>query len=207
MNSEVRPPYISRTISSRPSRLSAPRKNLPSASNHCGPIGRPSGVTTSRSSSPRWSFCRVCDSLGPVGATLLAQIGAARTKTMIRMKSPRKETASLLRMNLLAAMYQGLRALETSGVAENAGSRPPATGATPGWGSIATSGSDLPLGLFLEFVTGQILKERRAVDDLVEFDVVGDKGVERPRSVRRPGRFFHHFFVEFSVGRFLFGAE
>ena len=33
MKSEVRPPYISRTISSRPSRPSAPRKNLPPASN------------------------------------------------------------------------------------------------------------------------------------------------------------------------------
>ena len=46
-SSEVRPPYISRTISSRPRRLSAPRKNLPPAPNHCGPIGLPSTLTTS----------------------------------------------------------------------------------------------------------------------------------------------------------------
>ena len=48
MSSEVRPPYISRTISSRPSRPSAPRKNLPPAPNQCGPIGTPSELTTSR---------------------------------------------------------------------------------------------------------------------------------------------------------------
>ena len=34
MKSEVRPPYISRTISSRPRRPSAPRKNLPLAPSH-----------------------------------------------------------------------------------------------------------------------------------------------------------------------------
>ena len=48
MKSEVRPPYISRTISSRPRRPSAPRKNLPPAPNQTGPIGLPSRLTTSR---------------------------------------------------------------------------------------------------------------------------------------------------------------
>ena len=43
----VRPPYISRTISSRPRWPSAPRKNLPPAPNQTGPIGCPSGLTTS----------------------------------------------------------------------------------------------------------------------------------------------------------------
>jgi hypothetical protein len=52
MNSEIRPPYISRTISSRPSRLSAPRKNLPPALNSTGPIGWPAGLTTSCCSPP-----------------------------------------------------------------------------------------------------------------------------------------------------------
>ena len=37
MSSEVRPPYISRTISSRPRRPSAPRKNLPPAPNQTRP--------------------------------------------------------------------------------------------------------------------------------------------------------------------------
>ena len=48
------------TISSRPSRLSAPRKNLPPASNHCGPIGLPSGVTTSRSWPSTVTVSTVC---------------------------------------------------------------------------------------------------------------------------------------------------
>ena len=78
MNSEVRPPYISRTISSRPRRPSAPRKNLPPASNQTGPIGLPSRLTTSRFSPSTVSFSSVWVVFGPVWATLFAQSGAAR---------------------------------------------------------------------------------------------------------------------------------
>ena len=53
MKSEVRPPYISRTISSRPSRPSAPRKNLPPAPSHSGPIGVPFGADDVASSRRR----------------------------------------------------------------------------------------------------------------------------------------------------------
>ncbi len=45
IRSELRPPYRSRTMMSRPLG-SAPRKNLPSALSHCGPIGTPSSATT-----------------------------------------------------------------------------------------------------------------------------------------------------------------
>ena len=83
MKSEVRPPYISRTISSRPRRPSAPRKNLPPAPNQTGPIGLPSGLTTSRFSPSTSIFSSVWVAFGPVWATSSAQSGAARTKTTI----------------------------------------------------------------------------------------------------------------------------
>ena len=65
MKSEVRPPYISRTISSRPRRPSAPRKNLPPAPNQTGPIGLPSRLTTSRCSPSTSIFSSVWVVFGP----------------------------------------------------------------------------------------------------------------------------------------------
>ena len=45
ISSEVRAPYRSRTMTSRPL-SSAPRKNLPPAANHWGPTGTPDSETT-----------------------------------------------------------------------------------------------------------------------------------------------------------------
>ncbi len=97
MNSEVRPPYISRTISSRPRWPSAPRKNLPPAPSQTGPIGVPSGATTSRFWPSTVIFSSVWVVSGPVWATSFAHSGAASTKTTIRTKSARKPSATRLR--------------------------------------------------------------------------------------------------------------
>ena len=97
MKSEVRPPYISRTISSRPRPPSAPRKNLPPAPNQTGPIGLPSMSTTSRFSPSTVIFSVVWVVFGPLWATWVAHSGAARAKTTISTKRPSEASARRLR--------------------------------------------------------------------------------------------------------------
>ena len=100
ISSEVRPPYISRTISSRPSRPSAPRKNSPPAPSQTGPIGVPSGLTTSRRSPSTSIFSTVWVAFGPVCATSFAHSGAARTKATIATNSPSAASATRLDRSL-----------------------------------------------------------------------------------------------------------
>ena len=121
MSSEVRPPYISRTISSRPRRPSAPRKNLPPAPSQTGPIGVPSGLTTSRSSPSTSIFSSVWVAFGPVSATWSAHSGAASTKRTIRTKRAPKASATRLRRSRVTPGATGC---------EPAAERPPARGGT-----------------------------------------------------------------------------
>ena len=185
ISSEVRPPYISRTISSRPRRLSAPRKNLPSAPNHCGPIGLPSGVTTSCSSPLTVSCSTVCSSFGPVWATWFAHSGAARTKSDDQDEEGEE------------------------GDREAVAQEPPQSeGPGPSLcARLGRHGFVLPLRALLEFEAGQVLAEGRVEDDAFEVDRVGDEGRQGPRPVGRPRRLFHDFLVEFGVGGFLVGPE
>src|ERR1700742_1835942 len=107
MKREARPPYSRRTISSRPRWPSAPRKNLPPALNHCGPIALPLGSTTSLTSPPSRSFSRVWVVFGPVWATWSAQTGASRQQIRITKKTARAKSANLLRRRRRHAIAQG----------------------------------------------------------------------------------------------------
>ena len=73
-------------------------------------------------------FQRVGRRSGPVSATWFAQSGAARTKTTIRTKRPRKASATRLRRSRRRARRQGLRL----------GAAPPRRGRRLGLGSAAT---------------------------------------------------------------------
>src|SRR5215203_466770 len=184
ISSEVRPPYISRTISSRPRRLSAPRKNFPSAASHCGSIGLPSTVTTSFFSPSTVICSTVCSSFGPVPATWLAQSGAARTKATISEKSPRKASARRLRTNRRRARDHCPRSA---------------------LGSVGTC-FFYPEEL-LEFEAAQVVAEGGVEDDAVEVDLVGDEGRDGAVAEWRPRGELHDFFIQLSVGFFLLRPE
>src|SRR4051794_37919305 len=91
---------------SRPLR-SAPRKNLPSALNHCGPIGTPSSPTTffdlpsTVIVSDRWF------SLTVVFATLSAQSGAPMQESTRTTNSAPNSSATLLRFRRRSPSRQG----------------------------------------------------------------------------------------------------
>src|SRR5215204_292560 len=93
---------------SRPLR-SAPRKNLPSALSHCGPIGTPSSPTTFVSlpstlmTSDRWLAVAV------VFATLSAQSGAAAHEATSNTKMSPNSSATLLRRSLRRPSFHGPR--------------------------------------------------------------------------------------------------
>ncbi len=194
MNSEVRPPYISRTISSRPSRPSAPRKNLPPAPNQTGSIGRPSGLTTSRFSPLTVIRSSVCVSFGPVSATCLLQSGAARTKTTIRKKRPRKASATRLRRSRRKARRQG--PLPSSEV--RAGSA---------WGSEATLLSCRRPLLYLNSKLVRYWPNVGLKITLSRLICVGDECREDALAVGSPWSLFHEFLVQLRVFGFLLGPE
>ena len=181
--SEVRPPYISRTISSRPRPPSAPRKNLPPASNHCGPIGLPSTVTTSRTSPSTCSFSSVWVVFGPVWATSWDHSGAARTKSDDQEEEAEEGQRGAVAPQPPVGQVPGAAALDRDparrrgkafvrllrrGEPDRAGARAP---------------SSAPL---LEFEAGQDLPEGRVEDDVVEVDRAGDEGRDASGCRRAP---------------------
>ena len=101
----MRPPYISRTITSRPF-WSAPSRYCPCSP---GPIGVPSGATTFVGCPSISTLSVMWFSFGPVCATCSAHSGAARQNSTMSTNTPPQTSATLLRRSRSHARYQGLR--------------------------------------------------------------------------------------------------
>src|SRR3954463_3179148 len=103
ISSELRPPYSSRTATSRPLE-SAPRKKRPC---HVGPIGMPCVETTSLSLPPTRTWSVTWFSAGVVCATCFAYTGASRHMRTMTRKSAPKASATLLRLSRRHASSYG----------------------------------------------------------------------------------------------------
>ena len=158
MKSEVRPPYISRTISSRPRRPSAPRKNLPPASNQTGPIGLPSGVTTSRFSPSTVIFSSVWVVVRPGVGDVVRPQRRRQDEDDDQDEEAEEGERDAVAAQPPQARHQGLRPGDA-----------PRRPRRVGLGGHAAY-CEQPLGLLLELEAGQVLAEGRVEDDLVEVD-------------------------------------
>ena len=125
-----------------------------------GPIGLPSGSTTSRFSPSTVIFSSVWVVFGPVWATWSAHSGAASTKTTIRTKRPRKASATRLRRKPPEGQVPGAALASAAGSAPRELRRLP-----PEADRLGLDGHVAPGRRLLEFEAGQVLAEGRVEDD------------------------------------------
>src|SRR3954470_16906396 len=126
--------------------VSAPRKKRP---RHVGPIGLPSGDTTSFFFPPTVTVSVRWFLNGSVWATWFAHRGAARHPATITTKSAPKASADLLRRNRRSASRHGPRPATLARFASSSNAAGPSR-ANSVAGSVATSISVCPGALLLQ---------------------------------------------------------